>query len=125
MAEGLIAAVAEDELEAMVASFPWIKRHTGVPGAAATGNPSTVTTRKQVTWGAASTAAGNASISNTADIEWTEESAAQDHTHYSLWSLVTAGSPGQTGTITANAVQVGDTFRIPVGGLVITKPVAT
>lgn len=125
MAEGLIAAQAETELEAMAAAFPWIKRHTGAPGAAATANASTVTTRKQITWGDASTSAGNASISNTAAIEWTNESAGQDHSHYSLWSLETAGTPGQTGTITANAVQVGDTFRIPVGGIVITKPVAT
>lgn len=125
MAEGLIAAAAEDELEAMAAAFPWIKRHVGVPGAAAAGNPSTVTTRLQITWGAASTGGGNASISNTAAIEWTNESTAQDHSHYSLWTAATAGTPGQTGTITANAVQVGDTFRIPVGGIVITKPVAT
>lgn len=125
MAEGLIAAVAEDELDTMAAAFPWIKRHVGAPGAAATANPSTVTTRKQITWVAASTGGGNASITNASDIEWTNEGTAQDHSHYSLWSAATNGSPGQTGTITANAVQVGDTFRIPAGGLVITKPVAT
>lgn len=124
MAEGLIAAAAESELEAMAATYSWIKRHTGAPGAAATANPSAGATRKQVTWGDASTAGGFATISNTAALEWTGESA-EDHTHYSLWTAVSAGSPGQTGTITANAVQSGDTFRIPVGGIVISKPVAT
>lgn len=125
MAEGLIAAQAEDELEALAAAYPWIKRHTGAPGASATANASAGATRKQVTWGVASTAGGNASISNTAVIEWTNESTAEDHSHYSLWTASSAGAPGQTGSITANAVQVGDTFRIPVGGLVLTKPVAT
>jgi hypothetical protein len=125
MAEGLIAAQAESELTALAAAFPWIKRHIGAPGAAATANPSAGTTRKQITWGSAATAAGNATISNSAVIEWTNEANAEDHSHYSLWSASSAGTPGQTGTITANAIQVGDTFRIPIGGLVLTKPVAT
>jgi hypothetical protein len=121
MAEGLAAGVANSNLDSILASYPWIKLHTGAPGAAGTANAATETTRKQATWAAAS---GGASTT-TNELSWTNVAGSEDYTHYSAWSASSAGMFGHSGTITANAVTAGDTFTIPVGGLDVAFTIAS
>lgn len=129
MAEGLIAAEANAYLNSLcrgTAYTPpaglWVKLHIGAPGAAATANPAGNTTRVQATFG---TNASGGAISNTASIDWTNVPTAEDYTHFSAWDAVTGGSPKFTGTITANAVAVGDNFSVPIGDCDVTLAVAS
>ena len=125
MAVGMLTALA-DACIGLADDYTWIKLHIADPGAAATTSPAGNTTRMQATWGAAGAGStGFRQFSNTAAITWTGVSTAEDYTHFSAWNASSAGSCGFTGTITANAVQVGDTFTIPIGGLVVTYPIAT
>jgi hypothetical protein len=94
----------------------YMKLHTADPGDAGTANAAGNTTRVEVTFAAAS--AGT--ISNDAQIQWTNVSTSEDYTHFSLWDNSTAGNCLFTGTITANAVTAGDTFTIAVGDLDLT-----
>jgi hypothetical protein len=123
MAVGYIASVANAELDALVAAYPYVKLHVGDPGAAGTSNPAGNTTRKLVTWGAAS----GGVVSNSADVDWSdaEVTTAEDYTHFSLWTASSAGSCGFTGTVTANAVSAtGDSFTIPTGDFDVSLNVA-
>jgi hypothetical protein len=133
MAVGLSAALANDILDALctnsalttlpVAQF-WIQLGTGDPGAAGTGtgNPAGNATRKQVTFGTAS----NGTVSNTSAITWTtgEVDTSEDYTHWTAWTASTSGTFLCSGTITANAVTVGDEFTIPVGDLDLSLNIA-
>lgn len=121
MAEGLSTAAANAALDLHGSTYTWIKLHVGAPGAAGTANAATETTRKQATWSSAS----GASKTTSAVLEWTNVAGAEDYTHWTAWTASTAGSFGFSGTITANAVAIGDTFTIPAGGLTITQPVAS
>lgn len=121
MAEGLIAALANSTLDTVLAAHTWIKLHTGAPGAAATANASTETTRKQAAWASAS---GGAS-SNTGALTWTNVAGTEDHTHFSAWTASSGGTCGFTGTVTANAVVAGDTFTIAIGDLDVSFPIAS
>lgn len=94
----------------------YMKLHTGDPGDAGTSNAATETTRKEVTFAAAS----GGTIANDAAITWTNVAATEDYTHFSLWDNSTAGNCLFTGTITANAVTAGDTFTIASGDLDLT-----
>jgi hypothetical protein len=100
---------------------PYIKLHVGDPGAAGTSNAATETTRKLVSFGAAS--AGT--ISNDADIVWTGIAGSQDATHFSMWDNVSAGNFLGSGTITANAYTAGDTYTIPSGDLDFSLTIAS
>jgi hypothetical protein len=120
---GLASSVAAGALDALYNSVAydgptnlWAKLHTGDPGAAGTANAATNTTRKEVTFAAAS---GNA-IASDAAVTWTSVPASEDYTHFSLWTDETAGSFHTSGTITANAVTIGDNFTIPSGDVDIT-----
>jgi len=96
----------------------WVKLHLGDPGAAGTANPAANTTRQQATFGAAAT--GRA-ISNTASVEWTSVPNAETYTHVSLWDASTAGNfLGRDDLSAPAAMDVGDTFRIPIGDLDLT-----
>lgn len=67
-----------------------VKLHTGDPGAAGTANASTETTRKALTWSAAS--AGSKAITTTLP-QWAAWSAgAQTITHISVWDSTSAGN---------------------------------
>lgn len=101
----------------------WIQLHTADPGAAGTTAIAGNATRKQVTFG--SGASGGA-ISNTVAVSWTtgEVDTSEDYTHWSAWTASTAGTFLCSGTMTANAVVVGDTFTIPIGDLDLTLTVA-
>lgn len=121
MPVGFSAAAANSHLDAQVAAYPWIRLHVGDPGASGTAFPAVEATRKQPAWSAASGAAKTTS----ADVVWTAVGAAEDYTHFSMWSASTGGAFGGSGTISANALLIGDTFSIPAGELTLTLPVAS
>ncbi|MFI9154493.1 hypothetical protein [Streptomyces sp. NPDC053367] len=121
MTVGLSAAAANTHLDNQGTTYPWIKLHTGDPGAAGTSNAATETTRKQATWASASGGAKTTS----ADLSWTSVSGSEDYTHFSMWTASTGGSFGGSGTVTANAVTSGDTFTIPAGELDLSLSVAS
>jgi hypothetical protein len=121
MAEGWIAATGNAALDTLLGTHRWLKLHTGAPGAAGTANAATNTTRKQATFGSASGGAAT----TTGDVEWTSVPAAEDYTHVSGWSAESAGTVGWTGTITANAVAIGDTFRLPAGDVDVSVTIAS
>jgi len=132
MALGLSAAIANDILDALctngsLSTLPvtqfWIELRTGDPGA--TGGAANVAgnaTRKQVTFG---TASGGA-VSNTSAVTWStsEVDTSEDYTHWAAWSAPTSGTFLCSGTMTANAVTVGDEFTIPIGDLDLSLTVA-
>jgi hypothetical protein len=49
----------------------------------------------------------------------------ETYTDVSLWSLATSGVFIASGTITANAVETGDTFTIPAGDIEVSIVVAS
>lgn len=122
MATGMAVGERNKALDALVGNAayaanvndPWIKLHLGDPGAAGTLLPAVETTRKQASFGAA--AAGQ--VANDVAFEWASYPAAEDPTHFSAWSAAAAGTFWFSGTITANAVAVGDTYRVAIGAAV-------
>jgi hypothetical protein len=121
MAEGLSVAAANTLLDTLLTAYPWVKLYVGAPGANGTANAAAETTRKQPTMGAAA----NALKTSTADTVWSSVATAEDFTHIGGWSAQTNGSFGWSGTISANAVLIGDNFTIPTGELDVTFPVAS
>jgi len=127
MAHGLSAYLCNSFLDALgnataySVAVPYIKLHTGDPGAAGTANPATETTRKSISFGAASAGA----ITSDADISWTNISGSQDATHFSAWDSLTAGNFLFSGTITGNAYTAGDTYTITSGNLSASLTVAS
>lgn len=125
MAVGLSATVANDFLEwifnaSATSTAPtevWIQLHTADPGAAGTTAVAGNATRKDLT--AAMGTASSGAITNTSAITWTsgEVDTSEDYTHWSLWTASAAGTFLCSGTMTANAVTVGDEFTIPIGDL--------
>lgn len=129
MATGFIAATANAILNALTGRAAWtnpsalyIKLHVGDPGAAATANAATNTTRQQATFG---TDAASGAISNTVVITWTNVAGTEDYTHFSAWDSATVGAAHFTGTITANAVTAGDTFTLSIGDCDVTLGIAS
>lgn len=91
------------------ASATYLKLHTGDPGEAGTSNAATETTRKAVSFGAAS----GGSKASTATVEWTLVAATETYSHWSMWDNSTAGNCLWYGALSANAaVTAGDTFEI-------------
>lgn len=113
MATGLVASEANAKLDSLAATYPWIKKHVGDPGAAGTANAASDTTRKQASFG--SPAGG--SIATNAETRWNGVPATEDYTHWTGWSAETNGTVGWSGTITADAVNSGNNFVVPSGGL--------
>lgn len=127
MAVGLKPSVANSLLDALfnasnytAPTDSYIKLHTGDPGATAASNAATETTRKQVSWGAAS--AG--SIANDVAVTWTNISGSEDATNFSLWDAIAAGNFIASGSITANAYVAGDSYTIAISGLTASFTVA-
>lgn len=92
MTVGLAVASAHAELNryrniAPAAVTPFVKLHTGDPGAAGTANASAVTTRNAITWNAP--AAGAMSLAALAAFAMT---ASETITHVSLWDAAAAGN---------------------------------
>jgi len=99
----------------------YVKLHVGDPGSAATANAATETTRKSVSFAAASAGA----IASDADISWTNIAGSQDATHFSAWDSLTVGNFLFSGTITGNAYTAGDTYTISSGNLSASLTVAS
>lgn len=120
MAVGFASAVAQALLNAFGnataytgSASLYVQLHTGDPGPAGTALVASNNTRKLITMGAASGGA----MSNDSQAEWTNVPAAEDYTHVSIWDALTAGTFQMSGTITANAVAIGDTFQLPIGDI--------
>jgi hypothetical protein len=132
MAVGLSAALANDILDAIgnnsaFTTLPitelWIQLHvTGEPGAAGTANVAGNATRKLVSFGTAASGV----MSNDTAITWTtgEVDTSEDYLYWTGWTASTSGTFICSGTITANAVTVGDEFTIPVGDLDLSLNIA-
>jgi hypothetical protein len=99
----------------------YVQLAIGDPGAAGTSNAATETTRKTVSFAAAS--AG--SMASDADVTWTNIAGSQDATHFSAWDASSAGNFLFSGTITANAYVAGDTFTITSGNLTVSLTLAS
>ena len=127
MATGISTYLADELLDAVgnASSFSvgtvYIKLHIGDPGANGTSNAATETTRKSVSFGAAS--AGT--LTSDADITWTNISGSQDATFFSAWDNASAGNFLFSGSITGNAYTAGDTYVIPSGSLTVSLTIAS
>ena len=99
----------------------WVQLHTGEPGAAGTSNQATETSRKQVTFAAAS----GGSMASNAAVTWTNIAGSQTATRFSAWSASTAGTFLFSGSVTANAYTAGDTFTIASGSLTVSLTLAS
>lgn len=127
MAAGLKASVANSLLDALgnatnytAPTANWAKLHTGDPGASAASNAATETTRKSVSFAAAS----GGSMASDAAITWTNIAGSEDATHFSIWDASTAGNFLWSGTLTANAYVAGDTLTIASGDMTAAFTVA-
>lgn len=128
MAVGLAPGTANAILDALCRSVVWsepdavwVKLHVGDPGGAGTSNPAVETDRVQATFGVA---AASGAISNTAQLQWLAVAGTEDYTHFSAWTASSGGTFLFSGTITANAVTIGDTFTIPIGDLDVSFTIA-
>lgn len=90
---------------------PYLKIHTGDPGAAGTANASAETSRKALTFAAPS---ANAVTSST--VSWTAWAQGNETiSHYSIWDASTAGNFLISGAFSASkAVSSGDTLNASV-----------
>lgn len=87
----------------------YVKLHTGDPGETGTSNAASNTSRQAASWSAASAGAKATS----ATITWTNVSATETYTHWSLWDNATAGNCLWSGALSTSAsVTAGDTFQI-------------
>ena len=127
MATGISAYLANAWLDALgnATSFSvttaYVKLHVGDPGANGTSNAATETTRKSVSFAAAS----NGALASDADVTWTNIAGSQDATHFTAWDNETAGNFLFSGTITGNAYTAGDTYTISSAGLTVSLTVAS
>ena len=127
MATGLSAYLANSLLNALgnataySVAQPYIKLHVGDPGVNGTTSPAVETTRKSVSFAAASAGA----IASDADITWTNIAGSEDATHFTAWDNLTAGNFLFSGTITGNPYTAGDTYTIASGSLTASLTVAS
>lgn len=121
MAVGLASGQADAILDALCRSVAYsdpasfnVKLHTGDPGSAGTANAAGETTRKAVTFSAASGGA----ITNSGALTWTSVSTSETYSHVSFWSDIAAGTfLGSDALNTPRAVTAGDNFTIAAGDL--------
>lgn len=127
MATGLSAYLANAFLDsvgnatAFSVSTAYVKLHVADPGANGTANPATETTRKSVSFAAASGGA----LASDAAISWTNIAGSEDATYFTAWDASTAGNFLFSGTITGNPYTAGDTYTIPSGSLTVSLSVAS
>ena len=87
----------------------YLKLHTSDPGEDCTANAATEATRKAVSFGSAS----GGSMASSGTVEWTNVSASETYSHWSLWTDPSAGDPLWSGALASSAaVTAGDTFQI-------------
>ena len=95
----------------------YAKLHTGDPGEDGTSNAAGETTRKEVTFGAAS--GGVISLSNSPS--WTAVSTTETYSYVSIWDNVSAGNCLGSGALSSSvAVTAGDTFNLTALTVTIT-----
>ena len=88
----------------------YVKLHIGDPGEAGTANAAGETTRKVITFAAAS--AGSKAANGTLP-SWTSVSTTETYSHVSLWDASTAGNCLWSGALSSSvAVTAGDTFTL-------------
>jgi hypothetical protein len=127
MATGLSTYLANAFLDsvgnatAFSVSTAYVKLHVGDPGANGTANPATETTRKAVSFSAASVGL----LTSDAAITWTNIAGSQDATYFTAWDSLTTGNFLFSGTITGNPYTAGDTYTIPSGSLTVSLTVAS
>ena|SRR5579859_677019 len=100
----------------------YVELHTGAPGSAGTSNTAGNSTRQAA--GTFTSPSGGSSTNNAA-VTWTNVSTAETYTHIALWSASSGGTFIASGSITANAVAIGDTFTIPIGDITVSMPTAS
>lgn len=129
MATGLSSTVANAILDAYCRSVAWsepaafwVQLHVGDPGSVGTANAAGETTRKQITFSAASGGA----ISNSADVIWTNYPNGTDTiSHISFWDASTSGTfIGSDALNNSRSPASGDTLRLATGSLNLTLPIA-
>lgn len=99
------------------ATNTYLKLHIGDPGENGTANAAGETTRKILSFAAAS----GGSMSSDADAAWTNVSTSETYSHVSMWDHVSAGNNLWNGALTASkTVTAGDNFTIPSGSLTLT-----
>jgi len=87
----------------------YLQLHTGDPGEDCTSNAATESTRKAVSFSAAS----SGSMASSATVEWTNVSTTETVTHWSLWDASSAGNALWSGALASSAaLTAGDTFQI-------------
>lgn len=95
--------------QSLAVAAVYIKLHTGDPGEAGTSNAATETTRKAISFSAAS----SGSMVSSAAVDWTNVSTTETYSHWSAWDNSTAGNCLWTGALNASAsVTAGDTFTL-------------
>ena len=102
-------------------AVPYVKLHVGDPGAAGTANPATETTRKSVSFSAAT----SGGLTSDADVSWTNIAGSQDATHFTCWDNISAGNFLFSGAIVAGAYTAGDTYTISAGNLTVSLTLAS
>jgi len=100
-----------------VVAQAYIQLHTADPGASGTNAVATDNTRKAVTMAAPVITTGLVTISNSAQVQWTGLTAAQDASHYALFDALTTGNFLGSGLINANAYGIGDSLTFAVGDI--------
>lgn len=111
MTAGLATTNANAMLTTITTDADFVKLHTGDPGSAGTSNASAETTRKAVTWAAAS--AGSIAATSTLP-SWASWSAGSETiSHVSYWSLSSGGTFQGSAALTASkSVTNGDTLNL-------------
>lgn len=120
MALGLAPGIAQSILNALCRNVAWtqpaafyIKLHTGDPGVAGATAAFGDATRKAATFSAA---AADGTITTSADINWTNVTAAGTVSHVSFWDASTAGTfLGSDDLATSRTLAIGDNFTILTG----------
>ena len=102
----------------------YVQLHTGAPGPNGTANVAGESTRESSGSSPFAAPSGGTTTSNNA-VTWTDVSTDETYTDVSLWSLATSGVFVASGTITANAVETGDTFTIPAGDITVSIAIAS
>ncbi len=94
----------------------YVKLHTGDPGEDGTGNAAGETTRKILSWAAAS--AGSIAIDTA--LQWTSVASSETYSHVSVWDALTGGNLIAYGALSSSqVVNSGDTFDIASGAITL------
>jgi hypothetical protein len=119
LADALLDAVGNNTSFAVATVY--VKLHVGDPSATGTANPAVETTRKSVSFAAASSGV----LASDAAVTWTNIAGSEDATFFTAWDASTSGNFLFSGTITANPYTAGDTFTIASGDLTVSLTIAS